>query len=139
VVNATRGCTFCSITNPEPPDETFLHLFYQCETVARTREKYFAKFFQDFNGGGFNKKEIWFGLVPSTVRDKFLFLATVLFFQFAIWEAKLKKKLPVLQIIEKNTIFELITLAKLNPTLCTGDANFNLSRNWNNFFQDGCH
>jgi hypothetical protein len=139
VGNATRSCSFCNLTKPDPPDETFLHLFYQCETVASTRNKFFEKFFLDFNGDAFDKREIWFGIVPSTVRDKLLFLVTVFLFQHAIWEAKLKKKLPSYQIIEKNTMFEMITMLKLNPTLCTGDINFNLSRNWPQFVQHGYH
>jgi hypothetical protein len=91
VGNHSRACTFCTITKPVPPDETFLHLFYECDTVGAVHHKFYTKNFPEINGNEIEKRKLWFGLIPSNIRDKTLFICTIMLIQFGIWESKLKK------------------------------------------------
>jgi hypothetical protein len=139
VANINRGCNFCTLTGPDPPDETFLHLFYQCEAIKEIRKKYIEKFFPESGDNNELKKLIWFGFVPPQIKDKLLFLACIMLCQYGIWEAKQKNKLPSFHIVTKNAILALISLCTLSPTAQTGDDNFSLSRYWDRFCRDGVH
>jgi hypothetical protein len=63
IENVARACTFCSMTTPLPipvPEETFLHLFYTCDSVKGIREKFFRKYLSDLDDAENTKKT--FGL-----------------------------------------------------------------------------
>jgi hypothetical protein len=72
VQNQGRGCTFCSIKTGVPiiPDETFLHLFYECQTVQVIHRSFAAKFFMDVNLDDELRRRFWFGILPSDMVEK---------------------------------------------------------------------
>jgi hypothetical protein len=45
-LNRTRSCTFCMLAGaPAPADETFLHIFFECETVRRIHSWFVDRYF----------------------------------------------------------------------------------------------
>jgi hypothetical protein len=43
-----RGCTFCAAKNVVPvPDESFVHLFYDCESVSVVLNSFFQQYMHD--------------------------------------------------------------------------------------------
>jgi hypothetical protein len=110
VPNQSRGCTFCLLTGTNPlPDETFIHVFFDCATVKNWHNKFFNEFFpnnylvdvQD------RKTILLLGRVHEPDSDNFFIGITILIFQYVIWEQKLKKKIPSYQSI-KNQFIEHI-------------------------------
>jgi hypothetical protein len=117
VQNQGRGCTFCDLVRLEvTPDETFLHLFYNCPTVASMHQKFYAKYFNDLDLDNELKQKFWFGILPVNFRERYLFSVVILLIQFGIWSAKLKKKLPSFFKIKNDMVITIATAHKLKKT-----------------------
>jgi hypothetical protein len=99
--NGTRNCLFCSVKNPPiVTDETFLHLFYNCPTVASWHQNFIRKCFPDMTfPTALEERILWFLGIYSNSVCPFI-TAACLTFQYCIWECKLKKKSPSF-----NTLF----------------------------------
>jgi hypothetical protein len=91
VQNRQRGCTLCTIEGRLPvPDETFIHLFYDCETTRKIHE-WFSRLYD----------------IPVNERKTIFLLGTVdvggtfnetvyiwaIFIQFFVWEMKIYKRI----------------------------------------------
>jgi hypothetical protein len=139
VQNHSRACTFCAMSEQNPPDETFQHLFFHCDKVVRIRNYLYEKYFADLGADPVVKKKLWFGLPPIPVHNKRLMVISIMIIQYWIWESKLKKKLPSRECIEKNLLFTLISIDALNKNLFFIDNSFALSRNWENILRNGIH
>ena len=109
----SENCTFCDLTeNADPERESCIHIFYQCETSEQiingvfshyqsintvvTRQELFVKF---------NTGNCW--------RDEVFFIISKLVLKY-IWECKLRKCLPYLQIALEYINIEISTLNTLN-------------------------
>jgi hypothetical protein len=130
VPNGTRICFFCS-KNPVPQqnDETFLHLFYSCDTTKNWHQNFIRKCLPELPVmTAQEEKSLWFLGYTNN-----LFSLTVLFsiltFQYCVWEAKLKKKTPsfnsiyiqFIEHIKQTAIFNSVfrdDISKNNYTLC---------------------
>jgi hypothetical protein len=130
VQNVNRACSFCKITDQQPSEETFLHLFYTCPKIAGLRDNLFEKYFNELGPDQTVKKKFWFGIAPGVVRNKILLTIAVLTIQFWIWNFKLKDKLPNQVIIEKNLFYNLEACYRLSKNLFLNDNTYALSRNW---------
>jgi hypothetical protein len=140
VADRGRGCTFCILAGTnQPPDETFLHLFFTCDKISPIREKFYDKFFHDLGGGAETKKRFWFGMPPAQVRGKQLCILSALGVQFGLWSARLKGKIPSYKKIEWDFLLLLATVYKLNKNILFLDDNFFLSRNFQAICQDVLH
>jgi hypothetical protein len=96
VTNQQRGCTFCSLTNVAIiPDETFSHLFYDCDTTRIWHANFLREHTPEnfFNNGEEKKLYLITGFCNRYPKNLFLTMSALLF-QYCIWEAKLKKKIP---------------------------------------------
>jgi hypothetical protein len=106
--NIGRGCTFCTIKNADPvPDETFLHLFFDCPESYKLRTDFLTTLVPEFSNATRHKKiELYFLSVnPLTNKNDNIFLtALTSFFNNFIWTCKLQKTLPNL-IAMTNDIF----------------------------------
>jgi hypothetical protein len=127
------------MSEQNPPDETFQHLFFHCDKVVRIRNYLYEKYFADLGADPVVKKKLWFGLPPIPVHNKRLMVISIMIIQYWIWESKLKKKLPSRECIEKNLLFTLISIDALNKNLFFIDNSFALSRNWENILRNGIH
>jgi hypothetical protein len=64
---------------------------------------------------------------------------TALVIQFIIWKAKLKKKIPKLNTIRIELLCTIRAICHLDRNLVSYDANFALSRNFNNILPESIH
>ena len=95
VDNRNRLCTFCVLNRVNPSvDETFLHLFFECNTTSAWLHAFERKYYPElvFNNIE-SRKKFWFlHELPGLGNTVNLFItATLWIFKFLIWEAKLKK------------------------------------------------
>jgi hypothetical protein len=93
-VNQTRNCTFCSMaTPPRNIDETFSHLFFECDTTKNWHRQFIATGYPEMNLTPEREKKLWFlGIYDDNIED--FVISSFLTFQYVIWEAKLKKRQP---------------------------------------------
>jgi hypothetical protein len=126
-----RRCTFCVLTGKAvSPDETFPHLFYDCDSTSQILNKFYTKYFLDLGLGPDSIKLLWFGSVPHTVRDKIFLSLAVLYIQYQVWDSKLGGRVPNFNKINYELIHFLCGLTKLSKNVCTFDNSFILSRDW---------
>jgi hypothetical protein len=80
VPNHSRTCTFCILRNDNHvSDETFLHLFYECQTTKALHAKMISKHFSPLrNKTDLEKRRFWFlGEIDGKTN---LFITTAVFF-----------------------------------------------------------
>ena len=128
----TRSCTFCFILKkPNAPDETFSHLFFDCEVVKNLHNSLENTAFVLPPDGEKIVKDSWFGVETLERENKFrrLLFMTV---QYFTWEAKLQQKLPEANYILGETVFLLDNATRMDSHLRHAKNNFNcvISRNW---------
>jgi hypothetical protein len=135
--NINRNCTFCRNTNAVPcPDETFLHLFFECDSTKSVLNRVKALLIPELiNLGPEVEQKFWFtgtNFVSNKIDNVFLELvsgATM----YAIWQCKLVKTNPtILKII--NDLDHLINNAQaLNQKIRIDmTLNLHICRNWDN-------
>jgi hypothetical protein len=104
-----RGCTLCKINRSPPnalvpapaavplpyPDENFKHMFLDCPTVRKLHDQFLNKYFTSvtFNNDLDRAKFFFYGTVPGFNNYNVFIHGTVLIFQYAIWQMKLKKRI----------------------------------------------
>jgi hypothetical protein len=138
VKNHSRACTFCVLSG-ENPDETFLHLFWECAKIKSQRNKLYAEFFSDLGPDPDTERKFWFGFPPPQTRDKKLASISAIMCQFLIWNFRRKKKVPFFSIVKNDFLTMVKTLYTLNRSLFNNDENFRLSRNWFDYLSAGVH
>jgi len=136
VENHSRACSFCELKKINPaPDETFIHLFYECDTTCSYFQYFENLLFpeKDFNLGDTRKRLWFFGILEDTSLKNNLFTGTCLWvLKYLIWEAKLKKKTPPNIAIKKDFfyimggIFDTSHKVRHDKNL----QNFSICRNW---------
>jgi len=96
VENQSRNCTFCTLSNRQNTDETFAHLFFECETTRNWQTNFISKFLGIEQALTISEqKQLFFlGEIPGGRTDNYFFISLVVLFQALIWENKLKKKIP---------------------------------------------
>jgi hypothetical protein len=96
VENQSRYCTFCTLSNRQNTDETFAHLFFECETTRNWQTNFISKFLGIEQALTISEqKQLFFlGEIPGGRTDNYFFISLVILFQALIWENKLKKKIP---------------------------------------------
>ncbi len=103
-----RSCTMCKINQsrlnvpvpvpavPVPcPDESFKHMFLDCPIVRKLHDLFLEKYFNSltFNSDLDRAKFFFYGTVPGLKSYNVFIHATVLIFQYVIWQMKLKKRI----------------------------------------------
>jgi hypothetical protein len=117
VANRNRGCTFCEIKNtvvplqvqnpvPVPiPDESFEHLFYGCMTTREWQSKFLECHFPpDFIASEEARKRFLLLGFHTDYKKNILLTLSPLLFQYCIWEARLKKKIPSFHTLNQDFI-----------------------------------
>jgi hypothetical protein len=114
VQNYSKACTLCTKSAvPEPvPDETFLHLFYDCPTTRSIRDKIIRKHFSALAHRPRNIL-LRFWLLADIDNNTNLFIsAAVCTLNYLIWNMKLKRDITSFSTLEQNWIYILDTLVK---------------------------
>ncbi len=95
VPNHPRGCTFCVLNGTlSVPDETFMHIFFECGTVRSWHDGFLADYFpNNYVRNEQDRRNIFFlGRVHEPDSDNFFISISILLFQYLVWEQKLRKK-----------------------------------------------
>jgi hypothetical protein len=76
-------------------DETFIHIFCECPTVRDWHDKFFERYFPvNYVLDDQDRRNILFlGNVHEAEKDNFFIMASILIFQYCIWDLRLKKKI----------------------------------------------
>jgi len=141
VENADRKCTFCRIKNPNSlTEETFQHLFIQCDTTENWHNVFLSNFLPELvrqlNNNVPEKRLFWATGIYSdengTKQYNAFISVTVQLFQYCIWEAKLRKKIPSFHTL-KHEFFSLLKDIFENSgelKMSKNNCNFLLCREW---------
>jgi hypothetical protein len=114
VQNVDKACTFCTLKMaPAPiPEETFLHLFYDCPTTSNIRTMFIRKHFPILvNSPRQALLKFWFLAEADNNTNLFISVA-VCTLNFLLWNMKLKKNIVNFSTLEQNWIHILDTLVK---------------------------
>jgi len=114
-INVSRVCFFCSKKNPGiPNDETFIHLFYNCNTTRAWQAQFLTKCFPEFGLLPDNElKKLWFlGIYNDTIIP--FIVGAMLSFQFCIWEHKLRKNVPSFHTLYNEFLSSFIDTCRHN-------------------------
>jgi hypothetical protein len=119
VINQSRGCNFCQGILDPVPDETFLHLFFDCPVTSSWHKKFMEKYITRLDNLTRDQKLqlFFFGLLPNGTRDNHFLAVAVILFQFCIWEEKLRKKKPSFHTIENLYLESLRTIVHCNKKI----------------------
>jgi exonuclease III len=116
----TRNCTFCDIVgNPEPEDETTLHLFYTCNVVENVLRTFYTWL---FNGRHnlINRREFFIkGNGENGNKNEILVAINHLVMKY-LWEVRLRKSLPVPDQLKTYVTGEI-------SLICSISASFNVA------------
>jgi hypothetical protein len=131
-----RGCTFCAIKQLIPaPDESFLHLFFECATTKGLLDKFVDRYLLELGlDTDDKKKKFWFLSVnPVVEKNNNIFLIAlskqILFY---IWRCKLSKTLPTFSNLLNDIFYKLDTVRKTNSGFREHmTINLLICRNWN--------
>jgi hypothetical protein len=118
VPNGTRNCFFCSKDPvPQQNDETFLHLFHTCATTKNWQTTFIGRCLPELPAlVAQDQKSLWFlGYLPDQFSISVFF--SIMTFQYCIWEAKLKKKIPSFNSMFIQFIDLIKQTAAFNPDL----------------------
>jgi hypothetical protein len=130
VPNTSRKCTFCEITSGQQSvDESFIHIFFDCQHVRRWHTDFVRKYLPDFNNLDIpSQKKMWFfGILPNADEVEFFPAISLLCFQFCIWEAKLGKKIPSFHTLEISFSKQIECLLRLNKDARESATKLNIS------------
>ena len=129
----TRDCTFCTLQGYNEIDESFVHLFFECDTVNNIHRVLDTNLFNYTSINIIENKSRWFGCLQMERENTFLrlFFLTV---QYYIWCAKLGNFIPTVDFIMGETFILLDNACLANSDLehCKALINCPLSRNWQN-------
>jgi exonuclease III len=134
--NIRRGCTFCTISHTNPvPDESFLHLFFDCPAVNNIFQRFFNSFLPELNLDSIVKKKkfLFTGINPlSNKIDNFFLELLSITLAWYIWECKLQKKQPVYSGLLNEVFFTMDKMVKFSGKLRDAmTINLTLFRVWN--------
>jgi hypothetical protein len=128
-----RGCTFCRLNNGDNvPDETFLHIFSTCPVVRNWQDKFLSLYFPDnYMRNDRERVNLFFiGRVHEPNVDNYFVMLCIFIFQYVIWDARSKKKIP--SFCTLNLIFKEMATALLRTNSLVRKAraksNFTLFR-----------
>jgi hypothetical protein len=111
-----QRCTFCVVSGAlVTMREEFCHVFFDCPAMGPVLDRAFGIFFLARQQTVEEKKLLVFtGLMAQSIgKDRFFGVLTSLLINFAIWQYKLKKKIPSIASLslDIDTLFDQITFA----------------------------
>jgi hypothetical protein len=130
----SRGCVFCVVKGTiPPPDESFKHIFLDCPVVHNWHDNFISTYLPpNYIRGKQDRIDLFFlGRVHEPLSDNFFVTICCFIFQYTIWDARLRKKIPSftsLNLLFKEIISSLLrtnSLARKSKT----KANYFMFRN----------
>jgi hypothetical protein len=120
---------------PNPvPDESFLHLFFECKKTNEVLAKFLNKFLFDFNcDNDVNKKLFIYtgtNCLTGNIDNRFIRALSV-HFCFYIWECKLQKKLPTAESLYNDLFYSIKNMRKASSIMQQAyNLNLHICRSW---------
>jgi hypothetical protein len=103
-----RNCEFCNImANPDPEDETILHLFYDCDAVENIR----TRFFNELIGRDVSRHEFFNNANLDLHSKNFTLKIITNLFAYFVWESKKRYCLPSYTLLKQYIAQELKTMS----------------------------
>jgi hypothetical protein len=132
-VNA--GCTFCVLKKLFPaPQESFRHLFYDCDTVRSLHDRAANEFLSNINMADMTAREkLWFFGLTIDQYSSNMFLQTFIgCIQLYVWECKLRKVLPSWDSMHEFVYCKIKGMLQISSTLNDSrvSLNNNVFRRW---------
>jgi hypothetical protein len=130
-----RACTFCTISNIAAiPDETFVHLFFDCPKTKAVVKDFCANYLDiDRDNEGAMKNFLFTGTIVGLKTQNFFLSTVAIVFNYEVWRAKLQKKIPILNSLLNNLIFTVENIRQVSNTIRHDmQLNLPLCRNWHN-------
>jgi hypothetical protein len=135
--NVNRGCTFCAKTTvPVPvraiPDESFVHLFFDCVNTKRVIDNFFIRYLDhDLRDVEGQKKLLFTGMGPDFTEPNFFILTIMSIAMHYIWQCKLQKNMPSLEGLLNEVFFVGGNILKVSNLMRnTMNLNLPLCRDW---------
>ena len=129
----SRSCTFCSLLGVNNIDESFVHLFFECDTVSNIHNALDNNLFNYNTNNIVESKNRWFSCLLMERENPFL---RILFLsvQYFIWCAKLGNYIPSVDFILGESINLLDNACSINRDFDSYRQLINcpLSRHWPN-------
>ena len=136
VANHSRSCTFCTAKHiVDPPDETFKHLFFECNFTNRYLALFESIIFPEKIGLNLPERRLlWFlGVFDNTLTKNNTFLGSCLWvIKYLIWGYKLKKRVPNNIEVIHEFYYTMGNIFDASERVRFDKANYNNSfcRNW---------
>jgi hypothetical protein len=128
VIDQSRQCAFCTGTPVPVPDETFLHLFFDCPVTRNWHDSFLSKYVilpAEINR--IQRLQLFFlGILPNSTKDNLFLAFSIILFQFCIWEEKLRKKKPSFNTIENIYLDYLHSLLECNKKILLSSELINI-------------
>jgi len=134
--NVSRECTFCTLKG-DVTDETFLHLFFECNTVRELQRKFCDEFLAELVNNNIDYKILMLtGTKENNSFNNFLFFS-ILVLQFKIWDFKIKKKIPTYYTFRMGVIDTIANIYKTCALMQQDrrDLNYKLCRDFEAIIQ----
>jgi hypothetical protein len=112
------------------PDETFVHLFFDCVVTSEVLKKCNNKYFMLEYNNAF-KKFIFTGIIPGLTKLNGFLMTMASATTYYIWQCKLQKKSPSVQGLKNDIFFNVKNILRCNMRLRMDmDLNLPLCRFW---------
>jgi hypothetical protein len=100
------------------PDETFIHLFFDCPHTSKVMNNFIQTFLPDLNLHEAKKNFFFMGLNTNTDKIDNVFISTLaVSIMFYIWECKLQKKLPTCEGLRNEIFYSVENIRRASATL----------------------
>jgi hypothetical protein len=100
------------------PDETFIHLFFDCPHTSKVMNNFIQTFLPDLNLHEAKKFFFFMGLNTNTDKIDNVFISTLaVSIMFYIWECKLQKKLPTCEGLRNEIFYSVENIRRASATL----------------------
>jgi hypothetical protein len=124
-----------TIPVPNPtPDESFLHLFFDCTKTKKTLDDFLNKFLFDFNCNSEEEKKLFVFTGTNCVSgqiDNRLIRAISVHFCYYIWECKLQKKLPAVESLYNDLFYGIENMRKASSMMQQAyNLDLHICRTW---------
>jgi hypothetical protein len=107
-----RNCEFCNIiANPDPEDESILHLFYDCSVSERVR----IRFFTEILGRDISRTELFVTFATEKHSKNFILKILANLFMYFIWESKKRFCIPSYGLLQQFIHQEMETITLCSP------------------------
>jgi hypothetical protein len=137
--NVNRACMFCAaLPDPEPvrppvlPDESFVHLFFDCPVINRVLMTFNIEFLNNLDVQNLNKF-VFTGILPNMLTPNRFLMIIASTINYYTWQCKLQKKSPSIEGLKNDLFYGVENILHSNRQIRLDMINdLPLCRSWHN-------